>query len=86
MHSDGSSALCVTSLLTFLCVLDGIDGIAMANIQPLGEELWQPAVPIPHGEVGSSQLKVVVLVPVLEGEGGERGSIGKLKVGKVPVH
>ena len=36
--------------------------------------------------MGSSQLKVVVLVPVLEGERGERGSVGKLKVGKVPVH
>ena len=39
MHSDGSSAL-VTLLLTFLCVLDGIHSVAMANIQPLGEELW----------------------------------------------
>ena len=75
----------VTASLTFMRVLDGIHSVAMANIQPLGEELWESAVALPHGQVSPCQLKVIVLVPVLEGEGGQGGRVGKLQVGKVPV-
>ena len=35
--------------------------------------------------MGPCELVVVVLVPVLEGEGRQGGRIGKLKVSKVPI-
>ena len=36
-------------------------------------------------EVTPGKLEVVILVPVLEGQVGQRGGVGKLQVGKVPV-
>lgn len=35
--------------------------------------------------MAARELKVVVLIPVLEGQGGERRGISKLEIGEVPV-
>ena len=55
------------------------------NVQSLGELHWQLVIAVTATEVGASELKVIVLVPVLQGELGERSSIGKFQVSKVPV-
>jgi len=35
--------------------------------------------------MASSKLKIIVLIPVFEGEIGQRSCVGKLQVSKVPV-
>ena len=56
-----------------------------SDVQSLGQLDGQLVVAFPTTEVRPGELKVIVLVPVLERELGERSCIGKLKVGKVPV-
>ena len=61
------------------------NGSVHSDIETLGDGLGEGIVAVPHAEVGTGELKVVVLVPVLEGQGSEDAGIGKLQVGKVPI-
>ena len=56
-----------------------------SDVQSFRQLDWELVVAFSAAEVRASELKVVILVPVFEGELGERGSIGKLEVSKVPV-
>ena len=58
---------------------------AQSHVQSLHQLLRQLVVPLPTAQVRAGKLKLVVLVPVLERQLGEGGSVGKLEVSKVPV-
>ena len=64
----------------------GSNSSVHSDVKTLSNGLREGVIPIPHAEVGTSELKIIVLVPVLEGQSSEHTSgIGKLQVGKVPV-
>ena len=63
----------------------GSNSSVHSDVKTLSDGLREGVIPIPHAEVGASELKIIVLVPVLEGQSPEHTGIGKLQVGKVPV-
>ena len=71
--------------LTCGCVLDLSDHRIQFDVQSFWHGDGDAGVAVADGQVAAGELKVVVLVPVLEGEGGEGRGVGKLQVGKVPV-
>ena len=71
--------------LTVSAIVDSSSLCVEPDVQSLGELDGQLVVAVTATEVGASELKVIVLVPVFEGELRERSGIGKLQVGKVPV-
>ena len=75
----------ITHLLTFRAVMDGSRFRVESDVHAFDQVLRELVVAVATGQVRAGELELVVLVPVLQRQLEERGSVGKLQVGKVPV-
>ena len=66
-------------------VLDIPDGGVQPDVQPLSEGGRYTREPVADRHVAPRELELVVLVPMFQREGGQRGGVRELQVGQVPV-
>jgi hypothetical protein len=62
-----------------------LNGSVQLDVQAFGEGDRHAGVAVSHGQVTSGEGEAVILVPVLEGQVAQRGGVGKLEIGEVPV-
>ena len=70
-------------LFVFLPYL--LNGSVKLDVKAFGESDRNAGVSVPDCQVTSGESESVVLVPVLEGQVAQRGGVGKLQIGKMPV-